>query len=115
PNTFPRNGRFGEFDVRRVTFAVEPGPDSKNQLVLRQNPLLMEPTADEMEHPLILAKDVTQFSVEFNDPRTGEWVTEWPATNQLPKMVIIKLGLGRREGYNAGPKDQLVRTVVMAA
>ena len=46
--SFPRSGKFGDLDVRRVTFSVEPGPDGGRQLVLRQMPLVMdEPDADE--------------------------------------------------------------------
>ena len=55
PDTFPRSGRYGGLVVRRVTFAVETGSDSVNQLVLRQEPLLLEPDVDEQEHPLVLA------------------------------------------------------------
>jgi hypothetical protein len=41
PDSFPRAGRYGGLVVRRVTFSVEAGTDSQNQLVLRQEPLLM--------------------------------------------------------------------------
>jgi prepilin-type N-terminal cleavage/methylation domain-containing protein len=115
PNTFPRSGRFGDLDVRRLTFAIEPGPDSQNQLVLRQSPLLMEPDKDESEHPLVLARDVNAFIVEFIEPRTGEWVTDWPLTNQLPRKVRITLGLGHQANYRDRPAEELVATVVMAA
>jgi len=58
PKSFPRSGRFGDLNVRRVTFAVESGHDSKRQLVLRQTPLLMDPDKDkdEQENPLVLAR-----------------------------------------------------------
>ena len=36
PPSFPRSGRFGDFDVRRVTFSLEAGPDSGSELVMRQ-------------------------------------------------------------------------------
>jgi type II secretion system protein J len=115
PNTFPRSGRFGDLDVRRVTFSVEPGADSQNQLILRQSPILMDPDKDEMEQPLVLAKDVTEFVVEFTDPRTGEWVTDWTSTNQLPKKVRITLGMGHQQNYNSKPSEEMIATVVMAA
>src|SRR6266478_8889824 len=38
PESFPRNRKFGDLHVRRVTFSVEPGPESGRQLVLRQQP-----------------------------------------------------------------------------
>ena len=47
PDIFPRNGKFGDFNVRRVTFALEAGPEGKKNLVLRQNPVLMELDEDE--------------------------------------------------------------------
>ena len=49
---FPRSGKFGDLDVRRVTFSVESGPDGGNQLVLRQNPLVMESTPMKRSIPL---------------------------------------------------------------
>ena len=61
PDDFPRNGRFGDFNVRRVTFTVEAGPDSEKDLVLRQNPILMDMDKDEQEHPLVLARNVKRF------------------------------------------------------
>ncbi len=30
PNTFPRNGKFGDADLRRLTFALEAGPGFGN-------------------------------------------------------------------------------------
>src|SRR5437016_12342166 len=53
PESFPRNRKFGNLHVRRVTFSVESGPESSRQLVLRQSPLLMELDRDENEHPLV--------------------------------------------------------------
>src|SRR5216117_3323067 len=50
PESFPRNRKFGDLHVRRVTFAIESGPESSRQLVLRQNPLLMDLDKDENEH-----------------------------------------------------------------
>src|SRR5438128_4933844 len=37
PESFPRNRKFGDLHVRRVTFSVESGADSAHQLVLRQS------------------------------------------------------------------------------
>ena len=66
-DSFPRSGKFGDFNVRRVTFALEPGPDSGKQLVLRQNPIMMDLDQDEKEHPVVIAKDVKSFAMEFWD------------------------------------------------
>ena len=67
--SFPRGGRFGDFDVRRLTFSVEPGPENDRQLVLRQNSVFTELDIDEKEHPLVLAKNVRAFQLEFWDAR----------------------------------------------
>ena len=36
PSSFPRAGRFGGLTTRRVTFSLEPDPESGKRLVLRQ-------------------------------------------------------------------------------
>jgi hypothetical protein len=86
--SFPRSGKFGDLDVRRVTFSVEPAPDGSRQLVLRQNPLVMELDTDEREHPIVLAKHVKGFEMQFwgTDKNPPDWVDEWSEqkTNQLP-------------------------------
>jgi len=96
PDSFPRSGKFGDFDVRRVTFALEPGPDSAKQLVLRQSPILMDLDRDEKEHPVVIAKDVKEFAMEFWDGRpdnrgTADWLDEWDQTNRIPLMVKVTL------------------------
>src|SRR3990172_6214101 len=57
PSTFPRSGKYGDFEVRRVTFSVERGAYSERRLVMRQTPILMEPDEDEERHPLVLARN----------------------------------------------------------
>lgn len=95
--SFPRSGKFGDLDMRRVTFAVEAAPDGGHQLVLRQNPLVMDLDTDEKEHPIVLAKNVKSFDMLFwaADKNPPDWVDEWreQKTNQLPKMVMITLKL----------------------
>jgi len=80
-----------------VTFSVEPAPDGGRQLVLRQNPLVMEVDRDEQEHPVVLAKNVKEFEMLFwaTDKNPPDWVDEWreQKTNQLPAMVMISLRL----------------------
>jgi hypothetical protein len=112
PKSFPRSGKFGDLDVRRLSFTIENGQDSLHQLVLRQNPILMDVDKDEQEHPLVLARDVHTFIVEYIDPKTGDWVPEWTATNQLPREVRIQLALGRTENNNK-PLEVMVGTVAM--
>jgi type II secretion system protein J len=117
PDSFPRSGRFGGLVMRRVTFSVEAGTDSQNQLVLRQEPLLMEPDMDEEEHPLVLARNVSLFKLEFFDatPRINDWVEDWKQTNQLPKLVRISLGLGQAGRYSSKPQDEITRIVALPA
>ena len=95
--SFPRSGRFGDLDVRRVTFSVESAPDYGRQLVMRQNPVIMslESDRDEREHPVVLAKNVRDFETQFWDPKLSDWVDEWKPklTNELPVMVKVTLKL----------------------
>jgi general secretion pathway protein J len=100
PESFPRGGRFGDFDVRRVTFSLESGPDARRQLVLRQTPILMDPgkDKDELEHPLVLAAGVDKMAFEFWDSQRNEWIEEWGQTNQLPKMMKVTLGFVSQPG-----------------
>ena len=95
--SFPRSGKFGDLDVRRVTFSIEGGADGGNQLVLRQNPLVMEMDVDEKDHPIVLAKNVKGFEMQFwaEDKNPPDWVDEWKEqkTNQLPRLVMITLKL----------------------
>jgi prepilin-type N-terminal cleavage/methylation domain-containing protein len=93
--SFPRNGRFGDMNVRRVTFSVEQGPEYGKQLVMRQCPVVMQLDTDEKEHPVVLAKNVQDFETQFWDPKQNDWVDEWKPklTNELPVMVKVTLKL----------------------
>jgi type II secretion system protein J len=113
PSSFLRSRKFGGAEIRRVNFTIENGPDAKKDLVLRQNVLLMDPDRDEMENPLVLAHDVRQFIVEFTDPNTGDWTSEWDNTNQLPKKVRITLTLGDK--FSDRPQESMVGTVALIA
>src|SRR6266581_5930440 len=81
PESFPRNRKFGDLHVRRVTFSVESGTESSRQLVLRQSPLLMDLDKDEKEHPLVLAKYVTEFKMDFWDTRSTARNRRSPASS----------------------------------
>ncbi len=117
PDDFPRNGEFGDFNLRRVTFSVEPGPDSENDLVLRQTPILMDMGEDEQEHPLVLARDVKKFTVKCWDPTENDWSDEWKNTNQIPTVVRFTLVLGGNNRDNsfgdAGPTLSVTRVVAI--
>lgn len=115
PRAFPRSGRFGDFDVRRVAFSVERGPDSPRQLVVRQCPILMDFDRDETEHPLVLAKNVKEFLLEFWDARANDWTDTWTQTNLLPKMVKVTLRMDTpNQSYSASTeKDEVMRIVAL--
>jgi general secretion pathway protein J len=112
--SFPRSGKFGDLDVRRLTFSVESGSDGTRQLVLRQSPLVMDLDVDEKEHPLVLAKNVRQFLVELWDPRLGDWIDDWKQTNELPRQVKITLKLADTASSSQA-QEEVVRVVNIAA
>jgi prepilin-type N-terminal cleavage/methylation domain-containing protein len=116
--SFPRSGKFGDLDVRRLTFAVEEGPDGGHQLVLRQNPLVMELDTDEKEHPIVLAKNVKGFEMQFwaSDKNPPDWVDEWKEqkTNQLPKLVMITLKLADKP-YSSQITEEITRIINVPA
>jgi type II secretion system protein J len=100
PAVFPRNGRFGDFNLRRLTYTLEPGPGSEKDLVLRQYPILMDADADtdDKAYPLVLARDVQDFIVECWDTNQMDWVGEWLDTNSIPSMLRISLVNGPGPG-----------------
>jgi len=116
PGDFLRHGRFGDFNLRRVTFTVESGPDMEKDLVLRQNPILMDLDKDEQEHPLVLARNVKSFATECWDPQQRDWSDKWNNTNQIPTMVRFTLVLGGNTLNNfgdTGPTLSVTRVVAI--
>ena len=104
--SFPRNGRFGGLDVRRVIFSV----NHQRELVLQQYPLLMDLDEDEKNYPLVLARNVKEFKTEFWDPRLADWVDEWKQTNLIPTMVKVSLKLAAN-AHSTQIGEQLTRIV----
>src|ERR1043166_8643980 len=115
PESFPRSRKFGDLHVRRITFSIESGTESSHQLVLRQSPLLMDLDKDENEHPLVLAKYVSDFKMEFWNTRTGDWDDEWKQTNQLPKLVKFSLRFSDNANTSRQAQQELVRIVQLPA
>jgi type II secretory pathway component PulJ len=115
PDNFLRSGKFGDYNVRHVTFSVEPGADSEKDLVLRQNPILMDMDADEQQTPLLLARNVQSFVIECWDTNVFAWDDEWDATNSIPPMVRITLVLGGNSHNTGGaiPLRTVTRVVSM--
>jgi prepilin-type N-terminal cleavage/methylation domain-containing protein len=116
--SFPRSGKFGDLDVRRVTFSVEAAPDGSRQLVMRQTPLVMDADRDEKEHPVVLAKNVKGLEMQFWDTNKNppDWVDEWVGqkTNQLPKMVMVTLKLADRP-HSSQVTEEITRIINLPA
>lgn len=110
PDSFPGSGLFGDQAVRRVTFSVEPGPQSQPQLILRQSPLLEPIDATTQPYKIVLAPNVKVFQMEFLDTRTLEWLPEWVSTNQMPKVVKVAISFGSPD-TPVRPDDVTVRTI----
>lgn len=115
PASFPHSGLFGDQVLRRVTFQVEPSQDYGNQLAMYQVPVLQEDNPDQQPLPIILARNLGLFTVDFWNTRSGEWDTEWLYTNQLPKMIRINLGFGRPGSYQIRPEDMVTRIISLPA
>jgi prepilin-type N-terminal cleavage/methylation domain-containing protein len=96
PDVFPRNGKFGDFNLRRLTFQLEAGQDGLKNLVLRQNPILMDLDEDEKKFPLVLARNVRKFVVECWDTNKFEWISEWTDTNSIPPSVRVQVVLATK-------------------
>jgi len=114
PDGFPRNGKFGDFNLRRLTYSLEAAGAGSKNLVLRQNPILMDMDADEQSDPLVLARNVKQFLVECWDTNQLDWVTEWDNTNAIPPMLRVSLVFGgTTEDGTAVPETSVVRAFSM--
>lgn len=115
PDVFPRNGRFGDFNLRRLTFTVEAVSDSEKDLVLRQNPILMDVDPEEQATPLVLARNVQDFIVECWDTNEMDWVDTWDDTNALPPMVRVTLALGTnlKNKSSTAPVNAIVREIAI--
>ncbi len=114
PEIFPRNGKFGDFNLRRLTYSLEAGRDGEKNLVLRQNPILMDMDEDEQKTPLILARNVKKFLVECWDTNQLDWVTDWENTNAIPPLLRVGLVLGGNTAAGgAAPELTVVRAFSM--
>lgn len=103
PDTFPRTGEFVgmtpqggamDYHLRRLYFSLQSEQGGGKDLVLRQSPVLMDMTASEINTPLVLAKNVTAFTIECWDTNLMQWDTEWDATNMLPPLVRVTVAFG---------------------
>lgn len=121
PDTFPRTGEFMgltpqgvpmDYRLRRLAFFIKPGPNGEKDLVLEQNPILMDVPPAEVNTPLVLARNVSDFLIECWDTNTMEWDTAWDATNTLPPLVRVTLGFGDK---NSGGEQVVTREISFPA
>ena len=115
PSSFPGSGYFGDQVVRRVTFTVEKARDGVNELILSQIPILQTNQTGEANYPIVLARDVSMFAMEFWDTRKNDWVGDWVLTNQLPKMIKFALAFGKRPVGQRTTRDITMRIVSLAS
>ena len=114
PASFPGVGRYGDQIVRRVSFSTQASKDGGRELVMSQVPMLLDTNHSSASgYSIVLAKDVSLFTLEFWDMRQNDWVTEWINTNQLPRLVRISLGLGKVSGHSSQPDDLVSRVVAL--
>jgi prepilin-type N-terminal cleavage/methylation domain-containing protein len=116
PASFPGVGMYGDQLVRRISFYTQVGPTGGTELVMTQAPMLLQTNNGAAEpYSLVLAKDVSLFTLEFWDAQKNEWADEWLYTNQLPRMVAITLGTGKVSGAASTPQDVVTRVVAIPA
>jgi len=114
PDNFPRNGKFGDLNLRQLVFSLEAGPGSEKDLVLRQKPILLDLDENEQNNPLVLARFVQAFKVECWDTNQAEWTTEWDNTNSIPPLIRVNLTLGGNLQENGNAARTLAVTRVIA-
>lgn len=117
PEIFPRNGKFispntgRDFNLRRLAYSLEPGDGGEKNLVLRQNPVLMDLDQDEQQFPLVLARNVRKFTIECWDTNKLDWADEWLETNSIPTLLRVNLVLGGNTVAGASAPDFSVARV----
>jgi prepilin-type N-terminal cleavage/methylation domain-containing protein len=113
PQDFPGSGLFGDNVLRRITFDVE-NQDGTNNLIMNQSPLLEQLSDQNTPYPIVLARDVTVFKLEFWSKENDEWETEFDLTNAFPDMIRVTLGVGHAQNSDV-PYDTMVRTIAIPA
>ncbi len=116
--SFPRSGKFGDLDVRRLEFTLQKGAGSSTRdLVLRQRPLLMDFDQEEKDDPIILARNVRGFEMRFYDrdkkpvgDTIDDWPDEWTQTNKLPALVAVTLRMG--DNASVSSAEEVVTRIV---
>ena len=81
---------------------------------MMQTPLLEEASDNPQGYPLVLARGVSAFLLEYWDVRQAEWATDPPPTNQLPPLVRTTLGISSAIDASA-PPEVVTRIVRIAS
>jgi prepilin-type N-terminal cleavage/methylation domain-containing protein len=110
-DSFPGGGYFEGERVRKIRFAVENGPDGTPALFMKQVSLLADERDESAGFPVLLAKEITLFTLEFWDSRKHEFMPEWRTPKQLPQLVRITLGFGVRKSAQSEPNELVTRVV----
>ena len=116
PDSYARNGKFvgamngRDASSRRVTFSLAAGENGEKDLVLRQNPILLDLDEDEQKFPLVLARNVREFTIEWwgtNNLNEQAWSKEWDdtLTNSIPKMLRVHLVLGANTAHGSSAPE----------
>lgn len=120
PDDFPRSGRFGDFNVRRLIYSLEPVTDpvaheTENDLVLRQYPILTGMDADEQETPYVLARNVQKFVIGCWDTNVMDWTDQWLDTNSIPQLIQVGLVFGGKKNNfgSAAPGLSVTRVIAV--
>ena len=66
-------------------------------------------------YTVVLAHDVTLFTLEFWDAQKNEWAEEWLYTNRLPVKVNVILGTGKVKGSSSTPQDVVAQVIAIPA
>ena len=66
-----------------------------DELVLRQSSMLMDWDIDEKEHPVVLAKNVKKFEIEFWDERSKSGSMSGRRPISCRRWIKINLQIGR--------------------
>ena len=115
PGDFPGSGLYGDIVMRRVTFDIERDAEGKDNLVMKQSPLLAVVDDQHTPYDLTLARDVNVFMLEFWSTPNNEWEVSWDSISNLPPMIRVTLGCGHSADHPDAPYTLICRTVALAA
>ncbi|MBN9692955.1 MAG: prepilin-type N-terminal cleavage/methylation domain-containing protein [Verrucomicrobia bacterium] len=111
PDSFPGSGFFAGQRLRRLDVRPLPSEEGGIDLVLFQRSVLAPEDVDLDGHPLVLARNISLFQLEFWDRQRNEFAPEWLRTNALPPAVRLTLGFGGSSRAARRPAELVTRIV----